>query len=277
MHRYGSEIKLIVSDIDGTLLNSENDLHPLTEEAIRAVINDKRCDFTFSTGRAFPRTLPMAVYFKLKIPFIYSSGAIYDPRDNRFISAFPIKPIQIEKIANIAEEFKVGMVAHTKTGMFCQVSDKDWKTIASLEWKKGEKVDHVKRVEDIKKDGPGEIIRLDIFAEIDWLAAIWQEINESIPDVHAVKMKRSIEISRDGMHKGSALIKISQLLGIPLKNIMAVGDSQNDILLLKAAGYGVAMGTAPDALKEAADAIVSSADENGLVKALELISFKIRK
>jgi len=275
MYRYGSEIKLIVSDIDGTLLTSENELNPLTEEAIRAVINDKRCDFTLSTGRAFPLALPMALYFKLKIPFIYSSGAIYDPRDNRLISAPSIKPIQIEKVEKIAEKFGVGMITHTKTGMFCRVNDEDWETIASLEWMKGERVDHARRVEDVKIDVPGEIIRLDIFAEVDWLAAVWQEINELIPNVHAIKMKRSIEISHVGMHKGTALTTLSQQLSIPLKNIMAVGDSLNDIPLLQAAGYGVAMGTAPDALKEAADVVVPSADENGLVKALEMIHKKI--
>jgi len=276
MYRYGSEIKLIVSDIDGTLLTSKNELNPSTEEAIRAVINDKRCDFTLSTGRAFPLTLPMATYFKLKIPFIYSSGAIYDPRDNRVISAPSFKPIQIEKVEKIAEKFRVGMITHTKTGMFCRVNDKDWETITSLEWMKGEKVDHARRVEDVKKDVQGEIIRLDIFAEVDWLAAIWQEVNESIPDIHAIKMKRSIEISHDGMHKGTALTTMSQLLGIPLKNIMAVGDSLNDIPLLQAAGYGVAMGTAPDALREIADTVVPSADENGFVTALEMIHKKIR-
>ena len=276
MYRYGPEIKLIVSDIDGTLLTSENELNPLTEEAIRAVINDKQCDFTLSTGRAFPLTLPMAAYFKLKIPFIYSSGAIYDPRDNRVISAPSIKPIQIEKVEKIAEKFRVGMIIHTKTGMFCRVNDKDWETITSLEWMKGEKVDHARRIEDVKIDVQGEIIRLDIFAEVDWLAAIWQEVNESIPDVHAIKMKRSIEISHNGMHKGTALTTMSQLLGIPLKNIMAVGDSLNDIPLLQAAGYGVAMGTAPDALRKQADAVVPSADENGFVTALETIHKKIR-
>ena len=78
MYRYDSDIKLIVSDIDGTLLTTDNDLHPLTEELIRAVINERRCDFTFSTGRPLSMTLPMAAYFDLKIPFIYSNGAIYD-------------------------------------------------------------------------------------------------------------------------------------------------------------------------------------------------------
>jgi len=61
------------------------------------------------------------------------------------------------------------MITHTKTGMFCQVNDKDWETIASLKWMKGEKMDHARRVEDIKTDVPEEIIRLDIFAEVDWL------------------------------------------------------------------------------------------------------------
>ena len=271
MYRYGSDIKLIVSDIDGTILTSENDLNPLTEEAIRTVINDEQCDFTISTGRAFPLTLPLAAYFKLKIPFIFSSGAIYDPREDRVISAPSIKPIQIEKAVRIAKKFGVGVITHTKTDMFCQVSDKDWETISSLEWMREEKVDHARRVKDIKTDIPGEIIRLDIFAEVDWLTAVWQEINESIPDVNAVKMKRSIEISHDGMNKGTALTTMAQLLSIPMKNIMAVGDSLNDIPLLQAAGYGVAMGTAPDALKETADAVVPSADENGLVKALEMI------
>jgi len=271
MQRYDYDIKLIVSDIDGTLLTSENDLHPLTEELIRAVINEKRCAFTFSTGRPLSMTLPMAAYFDLKIPFIYSNGAIYDLRDNGVVSASPIKSTQIEKVTEIAEYFGVGMVAHTKTGMFCQVSDKDWGTIASMEWVKGKKVDHVRRVEDVKSDLTGKIIRLDIFAEVDWLNVIWQEVNKSIQDAYVVKMKRSIEISHEGIHKGSALRKLSQLLGIPLKNIMAVGDSLNDIPLLQAAGYGVAMGTAPDALKEEADLIVPSANENGLVKVIELV------
>ena len=163
MHKNSSDIKLIVSDIDGTLLTSENKLHPLTEEAIRAVIDDKRCGFTLSTGRAFPLTLPMAEYFKLRIPFIYSSGAIYDPIDNRVISAHSITPKQAEKVEKIAEKFRVGMITHTKNGMFCRVNDKDWETIKSLEWMKGERVDHARRVEDVKTDVQEEIIRLDIF------------------------------------------------------------------------------------------------------------------
>ena len=118
---------------------------------------------------------------------------------------------------------------------------------------------------------PEEIILIDIFAEVNWLAAIWEKVRKTIPDVHAVRMRRSIEISPDRKHKGTALTKLSQLMNIPLGHIMAVGDSLNDIPLLKEAGYSVAMGTAPDALKKIADAVVPSADEDGLVKAFEMV------
>ena len=272
MHRYSFDIKLVVSDIDGTLLTSGNDLNPLTEEVIRAVINDQRRDFTFSTGRPLPMALPILDYFNLKVPFVYSNGAIYDLKNHRVVFAPLIESHQIKKIAKIAEKFGVGMITHTRTGMYCQVNNKDWELIASFKWMKGRKLDHVKRVENINTDVPEESIRFDIFADVDWLSTIWQEVVESVPDVYAVKMRRSVEISTKGMHKGSALKKLAGLMGIPLKNIMAIGDSLNDIPLLQAAGYGVAMGTAPDELKEVADAVVPSSDENGLVKALEMIS-----
>ena len=271
MRKNDFEIKLIVSDIDGTLLNSDNGFNPPAERAVRRIIKDKLCDFTFSTGRSFPLTLPFADYLKLEVPFIYSSCAIFDLRKNRFISAPSIKPNQIEKIAHVAEGFNVGLIAHTKNDMFCQVSDNDWETIVSLEWMKGKKINHAKRVGEIKTEVPEEIIRIDIFAEVNWLAAIWEKVRKTIPDVHAVRMRRSIEISPDGKHKGTALTKLSQLMNIPLGHIMAVGDSLNDIPLLKEAGYSVAMGTSPDALKKIADAVVPSADEDGLVKAFEMV------
>lgn len=271
MRRYDTEIKLMVSDIDGTLLNSENDINPLTEKAVRGMIKGKRCKFTFSTGRAFPMTLPMAAYLELEEPFIYSSCAIYDLRNNRSIFAPVIKPMQIKKITRIAKAFDVGIIAHTEKGMFCQVNDNDWETIVSLEWMRGKKVNHAKRVGEIETGVPVGTMRIDIFTEVNWLEEIWQEVKETIPNIHAVKMRRSIEISHEGMHKGSALTKISQLLNIPLEHIMAVGDSMNDIHLLQEAGYGVAMGTAPAALKDIADAVVPSADDNGLVKAFEII------
>ena len=271
MQTNGLDIELIVSDIDGTILTSENALLPSTEEIVREVINDPQCNFTFSTGRAFPMVQPMVEFFKLKIPFIYSSGAIYDPIKKEVISAHPIGMQKIEKVEKIAEKFKVGMIFHTESGMYCRVNDADWETINSLEWIKGKKEDHAYRIQNYKTEIPEAVIRLDIFADVDWLDGIWQEVVDTIADVYPVKMKRSIEISQNGIHKGSALMRMSQILDIPLEKIMTVGDSANDVPLLLAAGYSVAMETAPEELKEVADMVVPSANENGLAEVLQLI------
>lgn len=272
MKRCGIDIKLIVSDIDGTLLTSKNVLLPSTEDSVRKIINAQNCSFTLSTGRPFIFSNPMAEYLNLEVPFTFSGGAIYDPKEKRVIFAPVMRGEQIEKINFIAEKYEVGLLAHTTDGLFCLVNDKDWRTIRSLEWMKGRHADYPTRIEDIRTDVPNEIIRLDFFAEVNWLPKIWEEVQKEVAEVDAIRMTRSIEISEDGMDKGAALRRISSLLEIPLKNTMAIGDSLNDVSLLMAAGFGVAMETAPKGLKNVADVIVPSSDEDGLVKALQMIT-----
>ena len=212
MKQCGKEIKLIVADIDGTLLTSKNILLPSTEDAVRKIIDGKKCTFTLSTGRSFNYANPTAEYLNLEVPFTFSGGAIYDPKEKRVVFALAIRMEQIEKINVIAEKYKVGLLAHTTVGMYCLVNDKDWQTINSLEWMNGRQADYPKRIKDIKKDVPNEIIRLDLFAEIDWLSKILEEVQKDVAEVDAIKMTRSIEISENGMDKGAALKRISKML-----------------------------------------------------------------
>lgn len=274
MKRCGHEIKLIISDIDGTLLTSENVLLSSTESAVRKMIEAQNCAFTISTGRPFISTNPLAKYLGLKAPFSFSGGAIYDPLQENAVFAPAISQEQLEKITTIAHKYKVGILAHTTDGLFCLVNDKDWQTIRAFEWVQGKQFELPERIEDIRTDVPDKIIRLDLFAEVDWLSDVWQDVQKEVPEVDSIKMFRSIEIFEKGMDKGSALRRIAKQLNIPLENTMAIGDSLNDVPLLTSAGFGIAMDTAPQALKNIADAVVPSSDEDGLVKALQMISQK---
>ena len=83
-----------------------------------------------------------------------------------------------------------------------------------------------------------------------------------------------MEITHPEAHKGRALEKVCDLLGIPAENTMALGDSGNDIAMLRRAGLGVAMGNAPDFVKEAADVITDRYDEDGAAKAIERWALK---
>ena len=83
-----------------------------------------------------------------------------------------------------------------------------------------------------------------------------------------------MEITHPEADKGRGLEKVCALLGIPETSAMALGDSGNDIAMLRRAGLGVAMGNAPDFVKETADVVTDRFDEDGAAKAIERWALK---
>ena len=79
----------------------------------------------------------------------------------------------------------------------------------------------------------------------------------------------NIEIIRKGAGKGSALLKLGELLGIEASEIMAVGDSENDLDMIRKAGLGVAMANSEEILFRCADVRTGSNDEDGAAAAVE--------
>lgn len=78
----------------------------------------------------------------------------------------------------------------------------------------------------------------------------------------------NLEFTRADVNKGVGLQKMAQLLDIPVAQTMAVGDTENDLAIIRAAGVGVAMGNATAAVKSAADYITTSNDEDGVATAI---------
>lgn len=79
----------------------------------------------------------------------------------------------------------------------------------------------------------------------------------------------SMEITHPDARKGVALEALCGLLSIPPKNVLALGDSGNDESMLRQAGFGVAMGNAPDFIKAAADAVTETNENDGAAIAIE--------
>ena len=77
------------------------------------------------------------------------------------------------------------------------------------------------------------------------------------------------EISDPGINKGRALVRICEYLGTDLGECIAFGDSMNDAEILQAAGIGIAMGNSEMCVKEIADQVCESCEEDGIAKALE--------
>ena len=81
--------------------------------------------------------------------------------------------------------------------------------------------------------------------------------------------KNSIEIMKDGVNKCSGVKELAAMHGIDMKNVMTLGDYNNDMPMIRAAGLGVAMGNALDDVKACADYVTDTNDHDGVAKAIE--------
>ena len=90
-----------------------------------------------------------------------------------------------------------------------------------------------------------------------------------LPSIKTVfSFKNILDILSIAVDKGKSLERLAKYLDIDMSNVMAIGDNDNDIEMLQAAGISVAMGNANDNIKSIADYVVSSNDNNGVFEAI---------
>ena len=108
-----------------------------------------------------------------------------------------------------------------------------------------------------------------LFTSVEDRDAARKEIEE-VPGIEITgALPMNLEINAAGVNKGKAMIELGKLLGIPREEIMAFGDGNNDLKMLKEVGTGVAMENAIPSVKEAADYVTLSNDEEGVAKFIE--------
>ena len=105
--------------------------------------------------------------------------------------------------------------------------------------------------------------------------AIRKVITDEVMANEALEVTNSsptnLEINPAGVNKAAALMKVCKWLDLSMDNVMAVGDSMNDIAMIREAGFGVAMGNAQDRVKEAADWITKDYTEHGVAHAIDRV------
>lgn len=113
-----------------------------------------------------------------------------------------------------------------------------------------------------------------LFADMEERTEAWRELSE-VEGLELVgSLGYNIEINAAGVNKGAGLVSLGRLLGIRREEIMACGDGDNDLLMLKEVGFGVAMANAEEEVKKAADYITLSNEEDGVADAIEKFALR---
>jgi len=259
------QFRLLVADIDGTLVTSSREITPRVLDAVRAA-QRKRVRVCLATGRIWPSAEPYFRRLGADPPAIlYNGGLVYDFRTDTVLRRVPLDYHQAKLVLELLREFPA-------VQPFLYVGDRVYTTKTSLDTERYRRKDSltVEEVGDLAAILPPEPMKILIIGGRPDLLAVRDRIARLPISINSVFSEDTfLEILPQGSSKGAALEFVAQHLGIPLSEIIAVGDNLNDLEMIRTAGLGVAMGNAPPELRAQAGYVTSTNDKEGLAEVIE--------
>ena len=274
-------IKLIASDMDGTLLNHN---HKIPKENVKLInfAKNQGIEFVVATGRAYYEALPALNEENINCDVIsFNGGIVYDKNGN-IISITPMIPKDLYYTIEILKSFDISYQLYTKNTIYTKSIETDINAYIDLIRSNGydpdvehlraeaqEKLEmgYITEVENIefylneKENPPIKIIAIsnDISKLENAAKLLSENKNISVTSSGA----NNIEIMHKDATKGEALKEIAKIYGINLENTVAIGDNLNDQAMLDIVGYSVAMKNGNTILKEQAKYVTEKTNSEG--------------
>ena len=269
-------IKLVASDLDGTLLNKNKEITPRLFSALKK-LDELGIYFVPSTGRPFG-TVPQAIK---ELPFlkyvITSNGAtIYDAVEQKNIIENYLTPEAVDAVIEIARELPV-ITEYFIEGK-AYIAKKVYDDLSPFNLTESH-VTYIKNSRTPVEDFWNEMKRNNtvleninlVFADMELRKETWNRLKAlGLASVTAATTK-NIEITSLYATKAKALEKLCEVLGFTRENVLAMGDGDNDMPMIQFAGIGVAMANGEKHIKQAADIIADDCNDFGAAKILEQI------
>ncbi|GMA51230.1 5-amino-6-(5-phospho-D-ribitylamino)uracil phosphatase YcsE [Alicyclobacillus contaminans] len=240
-------VRLLALDMDGTTLQNHEEI---SDETRWWLFRARECgiEFTFATGRHI-RGLPStyAAALGVRVPIVTMNGGEVWTPDGQLIERHTLPTEDVAWLHELARTYgeRIGFWSAYTGGLA------DWdefaKTYAERAW-----------------------LKVGFFAEDEAVVAeLWQVLGAhggfELTNSHPL----NIEVNPKGVTKASGLQTVVDFLGWSAEEVAAIGDSYNDIPMLRWAGLGIAMGNAQEAVKAEADWVTARCDEEGVARAIE--------
>ena len=274
-------IKLIASDMDGTLLNHNHKIPKENVELINYAKN-QGIEFIVATGRAYYEALPALNEENINCDVIsFNGGIVYDKNGN-IISITPMLPKDLYYTIEILKSFDISYQLYTKNTIYTKSIETDINAYIDLIRSNGydpdvehlraeaqQKLDvgYITEVENIelylneKENPPIKIIAIS--NDISKLENAAKLLSENTSISVTSSGANNIEIMHKNATKGEALKEIAKIYSINLENAVAIGDNLNDQAMLDIVGFSVAMKNGNTILKEQAKYVTEKTNSEG--------------
>ena len=270
MHNKKPTIYLVAVDMDGTLLHNDKSISDYTINVLRKIV-EKGILLVPASGRPL-NGMKAAVLNNVKgIKYaICSNGAmLMDVQKEKSISETGIPIEKALEALTYLEQFPVAVYVHTDRGTF---RAEGWEKTGLSEkypyirFSEG----NVKNLGEFLKTSGVNVMKMGAFVLTDELAQKLLEKGSPIPGIAFLRTGDGIiELNSTNASKGNSLYILCEKLGIQLENVLAIGDNENDISMLQAAGISAAMENAEDDVKQAAKFVAGNNEEDGAAHFLE--------
>jgi Cof subfamily protein (haloacid dehalogenase superfamily) len=278
-----SKYKMLVCDIDGTLLNSQSQLTRRTKEVLHKV-SANGIKVTLATGRRLVNAVPIAEELGIDAPLILSNGTvIVDVLNQKTLLHKPLPKNVVERILPLLQksELWTRLYRHSFEGIETYYDrlpkiPEAW-LFTSKDPKRGQQLEYT---HDSLDFDPVNIVVLDERNKVD---PVIEKIQKELINTpfnllvhHDFPEYLLLEILHHECSKASGIDFLAKQMGIERDEIIVVGDNVNDIEMVEYAGWGVAMGNAVEELKAIADEIAPANDEDGVAWLAEKYFLRVK-
>lgn len=256
-------IKMVVTDIDGTIYTPETGISQRVKDCIQNLVKNG-IHVVIATGRSYSSARKVADRLGIQCPFICYQGGLVNSYDGKILDVKYLNPLPARSIILECKRRNIHLNVYVEDKLYV-TDDNDY-------------------IKDYIGDKGIDYFKVNSFDELDFsklnkMLAINYDTNkidnltdylkEKYPEIYVVKSTDYFcEIANKEATKGNGIKFLAEEYGISTKEVMAIGDQNNDIEMVETAGIGVAMGNGTDIIKSKADYITDTVQNDGFVNAV---------
>jgi Cof subfamily protein (haloacid dehalogenase superfamily) len=259
------DVRLVVADVDGTLVTPNKVLTPRARAAVHA-LDEAGIAFTITSGRP-PRGMRMLIdELRLRGPIAAFNGGLFVRPDLSVIRKYVMPPDTVSRVVEILSEGGLQVWIYTET---------EWR----VRTRHGLHVDREEgtvkfrpRVVQTFKDLRDPVVKIvGVSDDPDAMVGCAEQMRRTFGQQLSVSMSQPyyLDVTHPNANKGEVVGVLSELLGIPTRQIATVGDMPNDVPMFERSGTSIAMANASADVQRAATFVTSSNTEEGFARAME--------
>ncbi|MFP5113070.1 Cof-type HAD-IIB family hydrolase [Bacillaceae bacterium C204] len=265
--------KMIVLDLDDTLLQDDHTISLRTKNALMEA-QELGVKVVLASGRPTYAMYPIAEELRLKEfgSFILSfNGAkITNCQTGEELFSSTLSPATVHHLYELSRRENVWMHTYVGDSIITEASNQYTDIEGEIT---GLEIYEVTSIVDSVKEPVVKVLMLEDEGK---LAEVEQRLQQELAGQLSVMRSKPffLEFTEAGVTKGTSLNHLIRELGIEREEVIAIGDSYNDLAMIEFAGLGVAMGNAPEDIKEKADYVTDTNMQDGVAKVIEQFVLK---